>query len=166
VGALLAFPVMLILVMVQMVVVSRLPLLHGTADVVLLVLIAWALQERVKTTWLWTLLGGLMVGYVSAIPLLVPVVSYFVITILIRLLQRKVWQSPIMAMFVSTAVGSILCQVASIAALRLSGTPLPTAESMSMVVLPSTLLNLILSLPVYALVADMASWLYPQEVEA
>jgi rod shape-determining protein MreD len=165
VGAILSFPVMAILVMLQMVVVSRLPLLGGTADLVLLVLIAWALQERVKMTWLWAIIGGVLVGYVSALPWVAPLISYLLITALIRYFQKKVWQSPIMAMFVCTTIGSIFSQLISIAAIRFSGTHLPIAESLSLVVLPSTILNLILALPVYAVVADMASWLYPQEVE-
>lgn len=164
-GAVLSLPMMAILVMLQTVVVSRLPLLGGNADLVLLVLIAWALQERVKKAWLWALIGGVLVGYVSALPWVVPTISYLLITALIRYFQKKIWQSPIIAMFVYTTLGSIFSQLISIVAIRFSGTQLPIVESLSMVVLPSTILNLILALPVYAVVADMASWLYPQEVE-
>jgi hypothetical protein len=39
-SGLLSFPVLILLLMLQMVVVSRLPLLAGTADLILLVLVA------------------------------------------------------------------------------------------------------------------------------
>jgi len=156
---------MVLLVMIQSVIVSRLPLLGGTADIVLLVLVAWTLQERVKTAWIWALVGGILVSFVSALPFFTPLISYLVITGLIRLLQTRIWQTPILAMFVATAVGTLISQLASIFVLKMTGTPLPWAESLSLVVLPSMLLNLLLSLPVYALVADLASWVYPHEVE-
>jgi hypothetical protein len=38
---------------------SRIPLLHGSADLILLALVAWALQKRVNTAWQWALIGGL-----------------------------------------------------------------------------------------------------------
>ena len=165
-ATLLAFPVLILLVMVQMVVASNLMLLRGTADLVMLVLIAWSLHERVRTAWLWAIIAGLLVSFVSAMPSLAPLIGYLLVTAIARLLQRRMWQSPILAMFVTTVAGTLIFQLLSMISLILSGTPLPIRESLSLVVLPSALLNLLLSLPVYALVSDMVSWVYPAEVEA
>lgn len=163
--ALLAFPVLTLFVILQMVVASNLPLLHGTADLVLLVLIAWALQERARMVWVWALAAGALVSFVSAMPLLMPLAGYLLVTGIARLLQRRVWQSPILAMFITTVAGSLIYQLLSLFVLTFSGTPLPFPESFSLVILPSALLNLLLALPMYALVSDMASWVYPTEVE-
>ncbi len=163
---LLAFPVLVLLVMLQTVVASNLILLHGSADLVMLVLIAWALHGRVRTAWIWAFVGGLLVSFVSAMPLFTPLIGYLLVIGIARLLQQRMWQSPILAMFVTTVVGTLLYQVLSMVVLIFSGTPLPLRESLSLVILPSTLLNLLLSLPVYVLVSDMVSWVYPAEVEA
>ncbi len=48
---------MTIMLMLQCGVVSRLNLLHGSADVVLLVVIAWCLQRR-KNWFEWSIIGG------------------------------------------------------------------------------------------------------------
>ncbi len=165
-ATLLAFPVLIILVMLQMVVASNLMLLRGTADLVMLVLIAWALHERVRNAWIWTVIAGLLVSFVSAMPSLTPLIGYLLVTAIARLLQQRMWQSPILAMFVTTVAGTLIFQLLSMASLILAGTPLPVRESLSLVILPSVLLNLLLSLPVYALVSDMVSWVYPAEVEA
>ncbi len=165
-AALLAFPVLILLVMFQMVVVSNLMLLHGAADIVLLVLIAWSLHERVRTAWIWALVAGVFVSFVSALPLFTPLIGYLLATGIARLLQHRLWQSPILAMFVATVAATLLYQGMSLVVLTVSGAPLPLRESLSLVVLPSALLNLLLSLPVYALVNDMVSWVYPAEVEA
>ena len=162
---LLAFPVLAFVLMIQTIIISTLPLLSGYADLILLVLVAWGLQERVKTAWIWAAIAGLMVGTVSALPLFVPVISYLFIMALTRLMIRRVWQSPILAMFIMTFAGSLIYQGIVMGVLIFNGTMLPVSESLNLIILPATLLNLLLALPVYAIVADMAQGLYPEEVE-
>ncbi|MBE0696578.1 MAG: hypothetical protein IH586_06615 [Anaerolineaceae bacterium] len=162
---LLAIPILAFALMLQTIILSTLPLLNGYADLVLLVLIAWSLQERVRSAWIWSILAGLMVGYVSALPLFVPVAGYLLATGMSRLFLRRVWQSPILAMFLVTFVGSLLNQGITMAVLIFNGTPLPLGDSLNLVVLPGTLLNLLLALPVYAIITDLAQWFYPEEVE-
>lgn len=151
--------------MLQTIVISTLPLLSGYADLVLLVLIAWSLQERVRTSWIWTILAGLMVGFVSALPLFVPLVSYLLVTAVSRLFLRRVWQIPILAMYLVTFIGSLVSQGIVMVVLLFNGTPLSFNDSLNLVILPSTLLNLLLALPVYAVVSDLAQWVYPEEIE-
>lgn len=162
---LIAFPVLAFVLMIQTIIISTLPLLSGYADLILLVLVAWGLQERVKTAWIWAVIAGLMVGTVSALPLFVPVVSYLFVMALTRLMIRRVWQSPILAMFIMTFAGSLIYQGIVMGVLIFNGTMLPVSESLNLIILPATLLNLLLALPVYAIVADMAQGLYPEEVE-
>jgi rod shape-determining protein MreD len=161
----LSFPVLLLLLMIQMVVISRLPLLSGTADLILLVLVAWSLQERVTSAWVWAVVAGLLTSFVSALPLFTPLIGYLIITGIARVLQRQVWQTPILAMFVATVAGSLIYYFMSWFILSFSGLPLPLTDSITRVILPAVLLNLLLSIPVYALVTDMANWLHPYELE-
>lgn len=129
----------------------------------MLTVIAWAFQERTKSYWEAAALGGLLVGYVSAIPVYVPLIGYLLVTFLARILQRRVWQTPILVMFFTTVIGSLMVNFLSIFSLQLSGVPLNFSDSISLVVLPSALLNLILSFPIYLLVKDVAEWIYPSE---
>lgn len=161
---LLGVPLLIFLIMLQTAVVSTLPLLHGTADLVLLVLVAWALQERVPSAIEWGAIGGLMVGGISAAPFWVPLFGYLSAVGLARLLRRRVWQTPLLAMFITTIAGSLAIHIFTWAVLRVQGIPLPILDSLNQVVLPATLLNLLLALPVYALVSDLAQSVYPEEV--
>lgn len=147
--------------MLQMAVVGRLPLIHGTADLILLALAAWASQEKVKSAWQWTILAGIAVSFISGLPYFTPLIGYAMVTGIARLLQRRVWQTPILAMFLTTILGTILYQVLSILALQVSGTVIPLQQALTMVTLPSSLLNLILALPVYTVITDIAHWVYP-----
>ncbi|HZU87062.1 MAG TPA: hypothetical protein VFF78_06235, partial [Anaerolineaceae bacterium] len=58
--------------------------------------------------WFWALLAGLLTAYVSAVPPIVPIVSYFGVMGLARILQVRVWQTSILAMFVVAIVGTLL----------------------------------------------------------
>ena len=142
-------------------IVSRLPLLHGTADLMLLVLTAWALQERVSNAWFWTLFGGLLISYVSAMPLLTPLIGYLLVTGLVRLLQKRVWQTPILAMFVATFAGTLIMHGLTIIVLRVTGRSFDWQEALNLITLPSVLLNMLLALPVHAIVVDLAQWAFP-----
>jgi rod shape-determining protein MreD len=160
-SVLLAFPVLFVTLMLQMVVASRLTLLHGSVDLVLLTLVAWALQERVRTAWIWALIAGAVVSFVSALPLYAPLVAYLIATGIARLLQRRVWQTPILALLVAVVLATLFQNVYTLAALQFGERPIPLQDGLSLVALPSLLLNLLLALPVYTVIADLANWFYP-----
>jgi rod shape-determining protein MreD len=163
---LLALPILILVLILQTVIVSTLPLLSGYADLILLVLVAWSLQERARSAWVWAIVGGTLVSVVSAAPMGASLAGYLIVTVIARLLVRRVWQTPVLSMFLMTFLGSLITQGLSMVALIFNGAPLPLMDSLNLVVLPSTLLNLLLALPVYAIVSDMAQWVYPEEVEA
>jgi hypothetical protein len=161
---LLAIPIFGLLVIFQSAIISRMPLLQGTADLVLLVVIAWALQERVRSAWQWALIAGAIMAYMSAMNGLIPVASYLVVTALALFLRQRIWQAPILAMLAVTFVGSLLIYVLTALYLSITGTPLPLVDTLYLIILPSIILNLLLAIPVYALVKDLSEWLYPEEI--
>ncbi len=88
------FFIILSAAILQMTVFSRLMLLHGAADIVLLILIAWNLQENGPNMWPWTFLAGGIISFTSALPYFVPILGYLVVTGTARLTQRRIWQTP------------------------------------------------------------------------
>lgn len=162
---LISIPILAIVLMLQTVVVSSLPLVNGYADLMLLVLVAWGLQGRAQSAWIWAVVAGILVGLVSSVPTGIPLVGYVIVTAIARLFRRQVWQTPILSMFLVTFLGSLITQGLAMIALILKGTPLPLYASINLVILPGTLLNLMLVLPVYAIVSDLSQLVYPEEVE-
>jgi rod shape-determining protein MreD len=163
---LIAAPVIILAVMLQSAIVSRITLLSGVADLPLVMLAAWALQEDVDTAWHWAVGAGVLVGFVSGIHWSVPLLSYLVVVALAQLFQRRVWQAPLLAMFSVTFVGTIVMSVISLVVLRVVGAPLPLSDTLGLVTLPCILLNMLLAIPAYAVMRDMAHWVYPTpEVE-
>lgn len=164
-ATLIAFPLLGSMLVLQTSILSRLPLLLGTADLLLLAIIAWALQERVETAWQWTVIAGLMVTIVSALPVGVALAGYALTTGIALFLRQRIWRAPILAMFFTTFVGTIVTQGIDFLALRLSGHPIPFMEAVNLVVLPAIVLNIIVSIPVYGLIGDLARWLHPEALE-
>ena len=163
---LIAAPVILLAVIMQSAIVSRIYLLSGIADLPLVMLAAWALQEEVKTAWHWAVATGLLVGFVSGIAWFVPVISYLIVVMLAQLLQSRVWQAPLLAMFVVTFLGTIVLYFLSFVILRLSGVPLPVSDTLGLLALPGVLLNMLLAIPAYAVMRDVSRWVHPSsEVE-
>jgi hypothetical protein len=164
-ATLLAFPILGLLIILQSAVVSRIPLLHGTADLVLIALLAWAVQERVSTAWQWSILGGILVSMVTALPLVAVLLGYLLATGVALLLRHRVWQVRILALLIATFFGTLITHTVTVAYLRLSGTSIPLVEAFNVITLPSALLNLLVAVPMYPFIADLAHWLYPEEIE-
>jgi rod shape-determining protein MreD len=160
-----AIPILSILLIFQSSIFSYFTLLNGTADLIMLVLIAWALQKRVQTAWHWCIIGGLLVSIISALPFGVSLIGYSLVIGIVMLLRQRVWQVPILAMYISTFFGTLITHLITIITLRIMGTPLPIQEVLNTITLPSLLLNLILALPVYALINELADRIYPEELE-
>lgn len=149
----------------QNAVFSQTTLISGTADVLLLFLAAWSLQEQVKNSWLWTIITGVLISLASAMPYFAPLIGYLGVVGISKLLQVRIWRVPLFAMFIVTILGTIFQHGLYIVLLQISEASIPWGASLDQVVLPSLLLNLIFALPVYAVVTELVGRIYPLEVE-
>lgn len=160
---LIAFPLLGLAVILQSSVVSRVNLLSGYADLPMILVAAWALQERVETSWHWAVTACLMVGFISGAPWLIVLVGYLGVVFLARTLQRRVWHAPLLAMFSVVFLGTWFQHLISFIVLRALGTPFQLADVIGLITLPSLLLNMLLSIPIYAFMRDLSFWVYPVE---
>jgi hypothetical protein len=159
-----ALPVLGVALMIQTGIISRINLLSGSADLILAILVTWSIQEQVKTAWYWAVAAGLMVGYISGLPWFIPLVGYLLVVGVGRLLHRRVWQAVLLETFVVIFIGTFGIQLLTAGYLALMGGSFKIGDVISLIILPSTLLNLLLVIPVYYMIKDLALWLYPVEV--
>lgn len=160
-STLLTLPVIILVVFVQLVVVPTIKFSNGHADLVLVFLAAWAMQEKGQPVWLWTLLLSWVINSVSGVPLYIFPITYFFVTGFARLIKSMTWQMPVLNMLFTTLIGSLVSLGGSYVALSLSDYVLPFSVSLNTVILPSTVLNLMLCIPVYLLVTDFHQFLQP-----
>ena len=160
---LIALPLLALAVILQSSAISQVRLLSGYADLPMLILAAWALQERVTSAWHWAALGCMLVGFVSRVPWFVFVAGYFAVVWVAQLLQKRVWQAPLLAMFSVTFFGTLLVHLLSFAVLRVMGVPFAIADVIGLITLPSLLLNMLGAILIYGVIRDLARWVYPPE---
>ena len=162
---LLFYPVLLILLIIQMVIVRHLPLFNGTVDLLLLWLAAWGLQKKGNHVWIGALFVSMLMAFVSAIPWYASLIAYLSVAIGSRFMNRHFWHNPLIALILVVFFSSLIGLFAQMGAFYLQGIALNMTDSLKNVVIPSVFLNLIFAIPVYALVNDMARWVYPFEVD-
>lgn len=163
---LIAFPLLGLAVILQSSVVSQVRLLSGYADLPLVLLAAWSLQERVDSAWHWGAVACLYAGFISKLPLPVILIGYSGVLLLARVLQRRVWQAPLLAMFSVVFFGTLFFHLLSFIVLRFLGAPFAFGEVMGLIVLPSLLLNMLLAVPLHPFMRDVSHWAYPAEGQA
>ena len=144
---------------------ARFSLLNGVADLMMLILIAWALQDGSKNSWMWAIIGGLVIGFASAVPWFIFPICYLGIVEITQRFKSRIWQSPILAMMIITAIGTILLLVTEFIALQIMGINLKFSESLTRTILPSMLLNLLFAFPIYVLIREINKLIYPVKNE-
>ena len=158
-----AIPVLVLTIILQTSIASRIMLLSGNADLVLLVVVAWGLQERVRGAWIWGVAASLLVGMASGVPWYIYFIGYLSTVGLARLLVHRIWQAPLLAMFAVTLIGTLELLMLTFIQRIISNAPLAFTDVISQIILPTLLLNLLLAIPVHALIHDLARWLYPEK---
>lgn len=166
ISILLSIPILSLVTIIQSAVVSRMPLVQGTADLVMVVIIAWALQRCVKYPWQWALMGGILMDFFSSLPFGVYTLSYLVLSVLAQLMSQRLWKFSFLIQLFLTLLGTMLVHIISTLVLFFQGTSLEILRVLQSITLPSLLLNLMLTLPVYIIMVDFAHQLYPEEVES
>jgi rod shape-determining protein MreD len=151
-------PVMLVLSVLQITAVSRIELLNGSADLVLLAVAAWGVRERGKDVFLWAFIGGLLISLISAMPTFSPIIPYMFIAAIARLFQDRLWQAPILSLIIIVFIGTVFQHLFSIFILQVSGVNIGFLESIQKVTLPSLLLNFFFLFPIYVLISDIGKW--------
>ena len=164
-SVLIGIPIMLFAAILQSSLVSNFTLLSGVADLVLVVIIAWAIDERVKNAWVWAALGAIFISFFSALPFFVYIISYGLVIGISSIFHHRIWQAPLLIMLVVTLVGTIIVHVLSMLVLQFDGITVSFLTDFTRVTLPSILLNLLVALPIYAIFRFLAGKVYPGKQE-
>ncbi len=162
-GLILSVPILLFLLILQTTIVSEIRLLHGAADLILVWLAAWGLNSKDYSGYLLAFFAGGLASYVSALPWYVYPSAYLIVIAIAQYVSRRLWQSPLLSMFAITLAASVLLYLISMAGLRINGTIYAWQVSLTNVIVPSVLLNLLLAIPVFAVGRDFAGWVFRNE---
>lgn len=105
-------------------------------------------------------------GLASAIPFWLVMIEYMLVVWLLRAIQARVWQAPMLILFSSIFGGTFIINSMDFLFLWISGVELNFDEVFNLVILPSLVLNMILALPIFAIMGELAKQVFPLEEEA
>ena len=159
----LSFPLMVAVTFFQISVFGKIHLIQGNTDLLMLIVIAWALNDATHYSWLWALVGGLIMSYVSALSLHGYLILYALLWLLIRLIKKRVWQMPVVLMLFLTIIGTGLECAFTLGTLVLQNANIDWSVALEQIVIPSLTMNLFLAVPVYAIMNDIANTIYMNE---
>ena len=160
---LLGIPVLTLLVILQTSVISRLNISYGQADLVMIFILAWTLQEKSKTGLWWAIAAGMLLSIVSAVPLYGYLIGYCLITLIAIFARKRLWKIPMMIMVVLSFIGTFIVLVISFGLISVTQVSLPFMDSFVKIMLPSAAMNMVLGIPVFIVVKDLADMVYPTQ---
>jgi rod shape-determining protein MreD len=139
--------VMALLAVIQSSLLNRFPFLDGTANLILLATVSWALTGRVTEAMVWAFFGGLFLDLMSGAPFAVSSMALVIAVYLASLTEGRFWEAHPLAPLGVMAVASMVYFALTMAAVWISGHPIDPAIALAQVVLPH-LPNVLLALPV------------------
>lgn len=148
----------------QVTLVTRITLLQAPADIVLLIMAALILQDDFHPNWRWGLLAGLILSLSSALPLWVLLVGYTASSSITYLLRKRVWQTPMLILFTSVLLGTLIIDGITMLYLWISASPFNLIEAINFIIIPRVIFNMLLAFPVFAIVGEMAKIFVPDEL--
>jgi rod shape-determining protein MreD len=157
-------PALAILASLQASVFSRFRLLDGGPDLVLLVVIGWALTGQRRQSMTLGLIGGLLLDLLSGYPLGVTSVGLIVVAYLVSLSEGRFWEANFLMQLAAVLVGSAIYHLADLVVLLVLGRTPDFQYAVARVVLPSVFLNVVMALPIAQALGNLEETLYPPEV--
>ncbi|MFH1085095.1 MAG: rod shape-determining protein MreD [Chloroflexota bacterium] len=164
-GGFVALPLIILGALVQATWASRLRLLGVTPDVVLVLVIGWAVVRGLREGLLIALVGGLTMEALTGAPLGMTTAALVLATWLASVAESNVFRSAWYLPYVSIAIATPVYYGTMLLFMRLAGRPLPWMTMLGRVVVPSVTLNLLLMPAVYAACRWLHRGIGPEVVE-
>ncbi len=161
----LLLPVVAAFWITESVLVRNITLFAGAADILLLGVVAWAVQPPVGgSLWVWAALAALLAEAGSAMPTGVYLALYLGAAALTWTLRRRIWQNRLLLYLLVVFAISLLGGLGMYLVLWvLQGAQGDLAQALVLVVIPSTFLNILWALPVYFVLRELTFWVYADE---
>ena len=158
----LAFPLMIVLAVLQTAVFSRLPILNNVPQIILLASISWGLLRGVTEGVVWAFIGGFILDLFTIAPMGLTAVSYITAVFVTIWLQESLPQSRFFTPLVLAGLGTIIAAIVYQLGARLLGYAfsIQTLTSLPQAIL----LNIIVMMPMYWAMSALYNLLRPRRV--
>lgn len=153
-----------LLAILQSSVLARFPFLEGTPSLILLAVVSWSLVGRAAEAMILGFVGGLFLDMLSGGPFGISSIALVAAAYLASLTEGRFWEAHILAPLGVMAGASVVYYAITTVAVWIAGHPLAPDLAFAQVFLPSTFLNVLLSLPSVQIAGRLQEAAFPPAV--
>ena len=155
-------PILLLAAVINATVMPELRLGNGTADLVFLLVISWALLADVRDAMLWAVIGGMLQARLSHAPLGTSALGLVIVAFAADAVFGTVSRGNLLVPVLVTIVGTGVYQMITLLLLRGLGlSAVSIGQGLVYVTLPATIMNVLLILPIYRLMGAVHRRAFP-----
>jgi len=147
----------------QTVAISRIEIIAGAGDIVLLVILAWTIIDEEGNYLGWGIIAGFLISVLSAMPPITMFAVYVGCALTAKIVTRIFWQSPILSLFSSVLLATLFKFLIEFITLQYLGITVPFILSITSILFPTLVINLFFAFPIYVLMGDISRWISPKD---
>jgi rod shape-determining protein MreD len=112
----------------------------------------------------WGFIGGIFLDLLSGLPIGASSLMLTLIAYLVSFLEGRFWEAHLLMPLAIALIASLIYHFFGLGAIALSGRGIDVSMAIARVIMPSTFLNLLITLPVTQLARSISQRLDPPEV--
>jgi rod shape-determining protein MreD len=160
-GSFLSLPITMLVAALQVTVMPQISFWGGRPDLVLLVVVSWALNSTLEQAVLWAFVGGICKDLLSAAPVGTSIIGLILIIFAIHTIREQLFSVGLFTLIWVSLIGTIVQEFTVLLVLMLSGFQPEFAsqfgygiivDQFRLFIVPTIVYNLIGMLPVYIIV--------------
>ncbi len=155
-------PILLLAAVINATIMPELRLGNGTADLVFRLVMSWALLADVRDEMLWAVIGGMLQDVLSIAPLGTSALGLVIVAFAADAVFGTVSRGNLIVPLVVAGVGTFVYQMITLLLLRMLGlSAVGLGQGLVYVMVPSTIMNVLLILPVFRLMGAVHRRAFP-----
>ncbi|MBN1286959.1 MAG: rod shape-determining protein MreD [Anaerolineae bacterium] len=134
----------------------------GAPDLMLMIIISWALLAPYEEAFTWAFMGGIVQDLLSGVPLGASALGLLIVAFVANQLQTQLYRSNLLIVLSLTLAGSVVLHVVMMGVLAASGYAVNWTYNLAYVTLPTVILNLILVVPIFRVMMGLYNRFSPR----
>ena len=160
-GSFLSIPIMVLVAALQVTVMPQISFLGGRPDLVLLVVVSWALNSPLEQAVLWAFVAGICKDLLSAAPVGTSLIGLILIVFAINAIRQQLFSVGLFTLIWVSLIGTVIQELTILFVILLSGFQPEFASQLGygvvidqfrLFILPTIVYNLIGIVPVYLII--------------
>jgi rod shape-determining protein MreD len=161
----LGLPLMLVATLIQAIIFPHLRMYGGQPDLVVLIVLVWAILDPKQEGMIWAFVGGLCLDLFSGVPLGITSLVLVPIAYGVGLTEAQVYRTSVLLPFILAGGGVVAYHIGYLLAMRfVVGMSVIWLQVIWYVTLPSLLFDMILIMPALWILRLLYDRLHPHQV--